>query len=421
MVYAGNGQIVPKANAMPGRYIVTVNAAYDIDTVRAYAAQLGGTVTDVWYYAVFGFAMQSSTQVATTLSLDSRVTAVEQDDAGDSPGVCPITQHYPSQTCADGSIPWQLDAMDSSAGTTPDEYGGIKHLDGAYTYHYTGSGVRIYSIDSGIHDHADISGRLVSGISLVYDDHGTDDLSGHGTTCASIAAGTKMGPAKNAQLIAVRAWDTGTSASALVSALNWVATDIMTRSGSFRAVVLIEAQLGGSNAIDTAARKVAQMAVVVTAAGNFAKDACQLSPQRIPEVIVAAAVQRTGAYETDKYAIASFSGAGACVALLAPGVGLGAAHWIYGDYNCNPGQDGTSVASALTAGMAALYLERYPDASNAQIKQLMLAHASYEHIAGDMRGAPSLLVQRPPSDYVTTPENCMPCEYWVNGCSSSGQ
>lgn len=424
--YAGNGQIVAKAYAVSGRYIVTVNASYDIDTVRTYATQLGGTVGEVWYDAVFGFALQCSQQVATTLSQDARVTVVEEDATAPMQGSCPMTQHYPSQTCADGSIPWQLDAMDSSVGYTASG-GGLydtKHLDGAYTVRYTGGNVRIYFVDTGLSAHPDITGRIVAGHSFVNNGGATDNITDpHGTISASIAAGTYSGLAKNAELIAVRIPDSPKS-SDWISAINWVGTDILTRNGAFRVVVNLPFQDAIGNTLDTAVLKlISRGAVVVSAAGNLEQgnnlNTCTYSPSHLSQVIVPGGLQQNGGYEVDKYAIASDIGAGACVTLMAPAIAVGAAHSVAA-YNCNPGWSAASWACALTSGMAALYLERYPDSSPAQIKQLMLDNASYEHIAGNMRGAPMILLQVPPTDIVTTPENCMPCQYWVNGCPVYG-
>jgi len=398
--YAGNGLVVTKTNAISGRYMVMVNSNADVYPVRDYAIGLGGSVDAVWADAVFGFALQSSAGVATTLSQDSRVAVVEQDDfvqpqqsSVSAPhNLCPVTQTYPGQSCADGSIPWQLDAMDSSQG-----YGGINELDGRYRYQYSGYGVRIYIVDSGINGHPDIAARIESGVNLVNDSNGTNDLTFHGTNCAGFAAGTKVGPAKDAVLVPVRFYQDDNhpaGASQLATAVNWVSMDMGTRSPAKNVVVNISYRYGISSVLDKAVQTlVSKGAVVTTAAGNDGQDACNYSPAHLSQVITVGGLQRASG--NPKYAIWPSSGVGSCVTLMAPASAIGGIHST-SSYDCNPGWSATSYATAFTAGIAALFFEAYPSSSPSQIKQLMLNYASYDFIGGNMHGAPMILVQPPP-------------------------
>jgi subtilisin family serine protease len=273
---------------------------------------------------------------------------------------------------------------------------GSSYLDDTYRYQYTGYGVRIYVVDSGIHNHPDVAGRIASGIDFVHDGHGTDDLNGHGTITASLAAGFKAGPAKDAELVPVRVFaNQDPNTSQLVTAIDWILGDLYARSPSMSVVVNLPFSPGISSSLDKAVQSLVSRGIVVTVpAGNFGGSACNFSPSHLSQVITSGAVQRNAA--GPKYAIWPSSGAGACVTLMSPGVGVGSAHGIYNDYNCNPGWDGTSWATALTAGIAALYLEAYPNSSPSEIKQLMLDNADHSLIAGDLRGAPSIFVQTPP-------------------------
>jgi hypothetical protein len=409
------GQFMPKTNGISGSYIVTVNGGNNLFPVRDYAIQLGGSVVGaVWGNLSFGFALQSSEAVAATLAQDPRVTFVEQNEVAhvqqnyvDAPHqLCPATQAYPSQTCANGSIPWQLDAMDAF-------YRGSNYLDGQYRYQYTGYGVRIYIVDSGIHDHPDLSGRIRPGVDLVNDGHGTDDVYGHGTISASIAAGTRMGPAKNAELVPVRVFQVADpNSQQLVLALNWIADDLWVRSPPMTVVVNFPFQLDGINKnIDNQIQGLASRGVVVVGAtGHNAENSCNHSPSNLSQVITPGAVQRTSPYESGpKYAIWPSSGAGTCLAFMAPGVDVGGRHGVYDAYNCDPGWTGTSWATALTTGIAALYREAYSSSSPSEIKQYMIEQSNHDPIAGNMRGAPMRLLQ-PPGYFVVM--DCNPQGGW---------
>jgi subtilisin family serine protease len=86
-----------------------------------------------------------------------------------------------SQTAVQNSPTWGLDRIDQLA----------KVGDGKYNYGYTGAGVDIYIIDTGIRsDHVEFTGRAPIAYYIDGSFEDGEDCDGHGTHVASIAAGT---------------------------------------------------------------------------------------------------------------------------------------------------------------------------------------------------------------------------------------
>lgn len=94
-------------------------------------------------------------------------------------------------------------------------------------------------------------------------------------------------------------------------------------------------------------------------------------PSSLPTVNSVAALQESGH-------ITSFSNYGVGLAFSAPGIDVmttdrtGAAGWVFGDYVF---AEGTSFASPYAAGVAALYLSRYPSATALAVEEVMQASA----------------------------------------------
>jgi hypothetical protein len=112
------------------------------------------------------------------------------------------------------------------------------------------------------------------------------------------------------------------------------------------------------------------------AAGNGNANACNFSPSRVLRALTVGAT-------TDTDARSSFSNFGACVDLFAPGSGI-TSSWITNDTATNT-ISGTSMAAPHAAGVAALYLERFPGSSPAVVSQAIVDSAT-----ADVVGSPGL-------------------------------
>jgi len=229
---------------------------------------------------------------------------------------------------------WGLDRVD-----------GVR--DGVYNYISTGSGVRIYIVDTGVDAaHPDFGGRVTSGFDAFGEGLANTDCQGHGTHVAGIAAGSYFGVAKSATVVPVRVLDcngVGTT-STLTSGIEWILANHGGGTG------IVNMSLGGGqddrvNAITS--RLVDAGLIVVVAAGNAGQDACNYSPASARGAIAVAAIDIDDSR-------ASFSNYGSCVDVSAPGVGINSAN--ADNYSISKRMSGTSQASPFVAGAIATYL-----------------------------------------------------------------
>jgi len=117
-------------------------------------------------YAVSGFAARMTEEEAQRLSEEPEVAFVEED------------QQVQLQGTWESPAPWGLDRIDQRS----------LPLNASYGYNYTGYGVNVYVIDSGIYTgHAEFGGRAIN----LYDAWGGNgqDCYGHGTHVAGTIGG----------------------------------------------------------------------------------------------------------------------------------------------------------------------------------------------------------------------------------------
>jgi subtilisin family serine protease len=116
-------------------------------------------------------------------------------------------------------------------------------------------------------------------------------------------------------------------------------------------------------------------------------DACTLSPKRVPRVITVGSSD-----SNDRRAVES--NWGNCVHVFAPGIGITSA-WKGSDTDSRV-LSGTSMASPLVAGVAALYLQQDPYAPVWKIRDAVLNSSTPGKIT-DPRGSPNRLAYALPT------------------------
>jgi subtilisin family serine protease len=195
--------------AISGRYIVVLNP--EVDNVLSVATSLlentGASIEYDYDTAFKGFAVSGLVAKFLDLLLDDDVVEYVEEDQYVAEDQSIQTQSSPSN--------WALDRIDA-----PD-----LPMNNKYQYRYTGKGVIIFVLDTGVNmNHAEYSGRVRCGYSAISGEDCTD-YRGHGSHVTGIAAGSSVGVAKGATVYSVKVLDKdgNGSVSGVIAGINYVA------------------------------------------------------------------------------------------------------------------------------------------------------------------------------------------------------
>jgi subtilisin family serine protease len=290
--------------------------------------------------------------------------------------MCATVVSAPNLSSLPVGQPWHLDRINQR--NLP--------LDGNSTLSsLTGQGVTIYVVDSGVNmEHEQFGGRAIAGVDPLTESGdspvspASSDCDGHGTHVAALAGGSTVGVARAATIVSVRVLGCRGDGpvSAVVEALKWVRGHHI---GGTPAVVNMSlgVDVGDEgSAIDSQVKALIAEGIVVTiAAGNAdgsgRYNSCDIAPAHVAGALTVGAVAVNDAFTT-------YSNYGPCIDLLAPGgtstTGLESA-WIGGaavyDFDA-----GTSMASPLVAGYAALLAQQQPGLCADDISDAIVARAT---------------------------------------------
>ena len=352
---------------IPDQYIVVLKD--DVEDVEgeavrlshAFAGDRSGRYT--YKHTIKGFSVRMPEERAAKLAADPRVRYVAEN------GVVSVatTQTNP---------PWGLDRIDQRQ----------LPLDARYNYFATGTGVKVYIVDSGIRGtHTGFGGRVISGYTAVNDGLGTGDAFGHGTHVAGTVGSSHWGVAKNVTLVSVRVLnEIGKGSDEMVIA----GVDYVTGDHQFGQPAVANMSLSRERStyppLDEAVdRSITDGVTYVVAAGNDRTDACVASPGHVARALT---VSATG--KDDRRA--AFANHGTCVDIFAPGVDIQST-WHTNDTDSNV-LSGTSMAAPHVAGVAALYLETNPTASPATVSSIIISTATQGVVGDPGPGSPNRLV-----------------------------
>lgn len=225
-------------------------------------------------------------------------------------------------------------------------------------------------LDTGVDNrHPDLQGRLAAGTNTVNPLRSTRDDYGHGTHVAGIIAATAnngvgIAGIANVRVMPVKVFDEdyGGSDTSISDGIIWAAdhgAKVMNMSfGSFYESPLL------NDAIEYARDK---GVVMVAAAGNWASEEISY-PAALKDVIAVSATN-------SKDEISDFSSYGPEIDVSAPGEDIFSTYWDPFKGSSYREESGTSMASPMVAGLAALLLSKNPKLSAEEVREIIEASA----------------------------------------------
>jgi subtilisin family serine protease len=333
-------------------YIVTLRDGISTGDFVNRQIRLGVDVIRQFTLSASGFLADLTPDEYLALKNDQRVERIEEDV------VIGLSIEQSLENDSGWRPSWGLDRIN--------QVGGV--LDDIYSYEYTGSGVDVYILDTGVNSsHIEFTGRIKSGYSAIDDTNGTEDCNGHGSHVSGIVGGTTYGVAKSVSIIPVRILNcsaTGTISS-LLSGINWM---IANHQAGMPAVANLSVSSGKSKIInDAVVSAIDDGITVVIAAGNNNADACNYSPASEPLAITVGA-------STSSNVKASYSNYGSCVDIFAPGSDIVSA--FYGSSTILRSRSGTSQASPHVSGVIAQILEQHTAWTPEQISEQVISQST---------------------------------------------
>lgn len=235
------------------------------------------------------------------------------------------------------------------------------------------TGVTVAVLDSGVDvNHPDLKNRLVPGTNTVNPLKSVRDNDGHGTHVAGIiaaATNNSLGVAGVAgaapvKIMPVKVFegDTGSDISisdGIIWAADHGAKVINMSFGSYSKSFVL------NDAIEYAYQK---GVIMIAAAGNWASEEITY-PAAISKVIAVSATDKNGKF-------ADFSSFGPLIDLCAPGNEVYSTYWDSHKGSTYTEMSGTSMASPMVAGLAALLLIKNPALTGDEVRQIMEVSAT---------------------------------------------
>lgn len=255
-------------------------------------------------------------------------------------------------------------------------------------YSITGKGVTVAVLDTGIDaSHPELNGKISA--AYLFDKKGCHvealkqsiDTEGHGTYVAGLICGNVVGVAPDVNVISCIALPQGNGAlSQFVMALDWIASRPEVQIVNISAGLISYVQ-----ALQGLVESLLYVGILPVASVGMEGLNSSLCPGNLQEVV------SVGAINQNRH-VASFSSSATLVVdhhqytvpnVLAPGVDV---------YSCIKGggyekQSGTTAATAIVSGIAALILEEYPHITVMELREELLSSCLSLDEPVDIQGA----------------------------------
>lgn len=251
----------------------------------------------------------------------------------------------------------------------------LRYLDLNKAHQITkGSGVAVAVLDTGTFPHTDLKNNLQKGTDTVPGGDGTGrvDNEGHGTQMSGIIGGHGhgsnsgvIGIAPEAGIIPIKAAGGRDNGAGLEAGLKWAA-----KAGA--KVINVSASTIPSRNLNAAVNEaISADAVIVAGSGNKSDNLLFSYPAAIPEVLAVGAVGKNGK-------LTNFSITGPQIDICAPGVDIVSTDRGNKYYKGS----GTSEATAVVSGAAALVRAKFPGLSAREVVHRLTATADDNGPAG---------------------------------------
>ncbi|KAI8627974.1 proteinase T-like protein [Xylariaceae sp. FL1651] len=348
---------VPRTtNLVEGKYIVKMYENAVAESVSSAVSAMAAEPDHIYDVPGFkGFASALTPEEVEILQNHPDVEFIEQDS------IMSINA-YVTQS----GVPWGLARISHRSSSSS-----------SYVYDSSaGAGTCSYIIDTGIYiAHPEFEGRATWLAN--YADSSNSDGNGHGTHVSGTVGSKTYGVAKKTSLYAVKVLDSSGSGttSGVVAGMNFVTSDVATRSCPNGTTANMSLGGSSSTSINSAARAMISAGVfLAVAAGNSNTNAASTSPAGESAVCTVGAT-------TSSDARASFSNYGAVVDIFAPGQDV-LSTWNDGGTNTI---SGTSMASPHVTGLGAYLLAL----EGQKAPQTLCAYIASIGTSGVLSGIPS--------------------------------
>ena len=321
------------------------------NTLKSTSSINDNKIIHVYDKVLNGFSADLNYQTLQDLENNPEVKSIEK-----SYKVIPISIQSPTSS-------WGLDRVDERN----------RVLDQQYHYNYTGKGVHVYVLDTGIHySHTEFKNRIGNGKDFRQNDNISNDEGGHGTHVSGTILGTNYGIAKDAVVHPIKVLNNnGGTIDGVIAGIDWIINN-HTKPAVINMSIGLANHIGTIAAWNTAINNAINHGITfVIAAGNSNIDASKTSPSNVSNAIVVGA---STSYDSK----ASYSNYGHTVDLLAPGSSI-TSSWINGINNIAT-ISGTSMASPHVVGVIAKYLEKYPNATPTQVSNFIVSSSTKDKI-----------------------------------------